>query len=166
MRMLFSVRRLGAMALMVALSNGAASAQVVAPAPEAPALPSITLPTALDHVLRSYERAWRAGDEKALAALFTEDGFVLQPGRSPVRGRAGLESTYRGQGGGALRLRPLALLHGDSIAVIIGAYGYGDTSGDQGKFTLTLRRQRNGTWLIFSDMDNGSQPARRTPPPA
>jgi ketosteroid isomerase-like protein len=140
--------------------SGAMFAQTATPA-SVSTMPSITLPPAFDQVLRAYERAWRAGDEKALAALFTADGFVLQPGRLPVRGRAGLESTYRGQGGGALRLRPLALLQGDSVAAIIGAYGYGDTPDDQGKFTLTLRRQRGGAWLIFSDMDNGSQPARR-----
>ena len=63
-----------------------------------------------------------------------------------------------------LRLRALAYASADSIGYIIGAYGYGDAPGDQGKFTLTLRRV-GGKWLIASDMDNGSQP-RRPPPPA
>lgn len=129
-------------------------------------LPSVELPQALDRVLRDYERAWRARDAAALAALFTSDGFVLQPNRPPVRGRAALEEVYRGQGGGALRLRALAHAAADTVAYIIGAYGYDDAPGDLGKFTLTLRRGPDGRWLIASDMDNGNQPpgSPSTPP--
>ena len=124
-------------------------------------LPSIALPSALDRVLRDYERAWRAGDVPALVALFTSDGFVMQPGRPPARGHAALAAVYQGQGGSALRLRPLAYATADSVGYIIGAYGYGDDPADQGKFTLTLRRDRTGRWLIASDMDNGSRPTPR-----
>jgi len=121
--------------------------------------PSVRLPAAFDRVLRDYERAWRASDVAALVALFTEDGFVLQPGRPPVRGRAALARTYRGQTGGALRLRALAYAHADTVGYIIGAYGYTTAPGDEGKFTLTLRRGSAGRWLIASDMDNGSRPS-------
>lgn len=62
-----------------------------------------------------------------------------------------------------LQLRALAYAHADTVGYIIGAYGYGDAPGDQGKFTLTLRRV-GGRWLIASDMDNGNQP-RRPPSP-
>jgi hypothetical protein len=34
----------------------------------------------------TYERAWRSGDATAVAALFAEDGYVLQSGRNPIRG--------------------------------------------------------------------------------
>lgn len=131
--------------------------------PVAVALPSIALPAELDRVLRDYERAWHGSDVAALVALFTDDGFVLQPDRPPARGRAALAEVYRGQGGGDLRLRALAFAVEDSVGYIIGAYGYGDNSTDIGKFTLTLRRVRGGQWLIASDMDNGSRPARRAP---
>ncbi len=145
----------------------AATAPLSAQTPASPSgaaalpLPSVALPPALDRVLRDYERAWRAGDAAALAALFAEDGFVLQGGRAPVRGRAAIQAAYAGQGGGALRLRALASAVADTVGYIVGAYGYGDGPGDQGKFTLTLRRAPGGAWLIFSDMDNSSQPARR-----
>lgn len=143
-------------ALLVLLPTGA----------RAQSLPSVSLPPALDRVLRDYERAWRAGDVDALVALFTEDGFVLQPNRAPVRGREALKAVYAGQGGGPLKLRALAFATADTVGYIIGAYGYGDEAEDQGKFTLTLRRGRGGQWLIASDMDNGSRPPRRmgTPP--
>jgi uncharacterized protein (TIGR02246 family) len=124
--------------------------------PSAERLPSAELPPALDRVLRDYERAWGGGDAAALAVLFTEDGFVLQSNRPPIRGRAAIEALYRGQAGGDLRLRALAFATADSVGYIIGAYGYGEAPADRGKFTLTLRRGPDQRWLIASDMDNGS----------
>lgn len=130
-------------------------------------LPSVALPPMLDRVLRDYEAAWHRGDAAGLAALFHEDGFVLQGGRPPVRGRTAIQRAYTGQGGSPLRLRALATAIGDTVGYIIGAYGYGDSPEDVGKFTLTLRRRPRGPWLIFSDMDNSSRPARpASAPPA
>ncbi len=118
-------------------------------------LPSVALPPELDRVLRDYERAWRAGDAASLASLFAEDGFVLQSNRPPIRGRPAIQAAYEGQGeGGPLRLRALAFTTMDTIGYVIGAYSYGNMSGDMGKFTLTLRRVPGKPWLIFSDMDN------------
>ncbi|MDF1506411.1 DUF4440 domain-containing protein [Roseisolibacter sp. H3M3-2] len=121
------------------------------------------LPAALDRVLRDYERHWRAGDAAALAALCAEDGFVLQGGKAPVRGRDAIRAADAGAAGGPLRLRALAHATADTTGYVVGAYGYGDAPGDVGKFTLTLRRARGGPWLIFSDMDNASAPPRRPP---
>lgn len=129
-----------------------------------PVLPSTTLPADLDRVLRDYEKAWRSGDASGVAALFSADGFVLQNGHAPVRGRAAIGKAYAGQAGGELRLRALGYAVADTVGYIIGAYTYGATPGDVGKFTLTLRRPRGGPWEIFSDMDNGNQ-ARRQPAP-
>jgi ketosteroid isomerase-like protein len=136
------------------------STQATAP-DTAAAMPSVTLPPALDRVLRDYERHWAAGDGAALAQLFSEDGFVLQGGQLPIRGRAAIREMYGRQAGGALRLRALAFATADSIGYILGAYGYASSGpGDVGKFTLTLRRGPGGRWLIFSDMDN-LNPRRR-----
>ena len=156
-------------AVVIALSAvvAPARAQNAAPAPaNTPPLASITLPPELDRVLRDYERAWRSGDANTVAALFAEDGFVLQSGRSPVRGRAAIAAAYRGQAGGPLRLRAFAYATSDTTGYILGAYGYGEGADvpDMGKYTVTLRRARGGPWLLFSDMDNGNQPRRQAPP--
>lgn len=148
-------------ALLVATSLGAQQPTPATP-DTAAAMPSVTLPPALDRVLRDYERHWAAGDAAALALLFAEDGFVLQGGQLPIRGRAAIREMYGRQAGGALRLRALAFATADSIGYILGAYGYGSQGpGDIGKFTLTLRRGVDGGWLIFSDMDNLNPPRRR-----
>ncbi|WP_238151947.1 MULTISPECIES: YybH family protein [Xanthomonas] len=124
-------------------------------------LSTVALPPELDRVLRDYERAWRKGDAGALAALFAEDGFLLQSDRPPIRGRAAIQAAYEGSSGGPLRLRSLGFSAEGNVAYIIGAYGYGDAPGDIGKFTLTLHQAPGKPWLIFSDMDNLNSSAKR-----
>ena len=148
-------------ALLVATSLGAQQPTPATP-DTAAAMPSVTLPPALDRVLRDYERQWAAGAAAALALLFAGGGFGLQGGQLPIRGRAAIREMYGRQAGGALRLRALAFATADSIGYILGAYGYGSQGpGDIGKSTLTLRRGVDGGWLIFSDMDNLNPPRRR-----
>ncbi|MBG3852647.1 nuclear transport factor 2 family protein [Xanthomonas sp. WHRI 8391] len=125
------------------------------------AVASVALPPELDRVLRDYERAWRKGDASGLAALFAEDGFLLQSDRPPIRGRTAIQAAYEGSSGGPLRLRSLGFSAEGNVAYIIGAYGYGDAPGDIGKFTLTLHRAPGKPWLIFSDMDNLNASAKR-----
>lgn len=116
--------------------------------------PSVALPGPLDQVLRDYETAWEKGDEKALAALFSEDGFVMAMGGLPVRGRAAIEQQYAKAGGGPLSLRAIAFATEGSTGFILGCYAPKSGEADIGKFTLTLRKDGAGRWLIFSDMDN------------
>lgn len=162
---------LAVIALGLMLIAGPLPAQNASKSGTGTELPDVALPPELDRVLRDYERAWRAGDASALASLFAEDGFVLQSKRPPIRGRPAIQEAYEGQGGGPLRLRALAFSTTDTIGYIIGAYGYGNTPGDTGKFTLTLRRAPGEPWLIFSDMDNSNaapqqQNAPDTPSPS
>lgn len=156
-----------AMSSLVLLLATPARAADEQPSPAA-ALPSVELPSELERVLRDYERAWQARDAAALAALFTEDGFVLSNGRSPVRGRASIREAYANAGGG-LALRALAYATSGSMGYIIGAFGKQAGNADTGKFILALRRGSDGRWLISADMDNSSQrprpPVQPTPPP-
>jgi len=116
-------------------------------------LPSVELPAALERVLRDYERHWTAGEADSLAMLFTNDGFVMSPGRPPVRGRGAIAERYTGAGG-RLILRALAYDTSGSTGYIIGAYAYPPGDRDMGKFILALRRDASGRWLIAADMDN------------
>ena len=117
--------------------------------------PSITLPPDLARVLTDYETAWRAKDAAALARLFTGDGFVLSSGGPMVRGRDAIEKAYRGVGG-PLYLRAVAYAVEGNIGYIIGGFTHREGAPDTGKFTLTLRKDSTGRWLIMSDMDNGN----------
>src|SRR5688500_14287927 len=158
------MRNLITIVILLCLGPVLSAANAQSSSSSAPQLPSATLPAELDRVLRDYERAWRSGDASSVAALFSVDGFVLQNGRAPVRGRDAIGKAYAGQAGGELRLRALAHAVADTVGYIIGAYSYGNSPGDVGKFTLTLRRPRGGQWEIFSDMDNGNQQRRQGTP--
>jgi hypothetical protein len=94
------LRFVAATALAAGLFPAAAATQVPEPAakPAATVLPSVTLPPALDRVLRDYERAWQGKDPAGLANLFTEDGMTLSNGRAWQRGRAVIEKGYTGAG--------------------------------------------------------------------
>jgi len=139
--------------VMVLLSSLVVAA---APPPVSAAVePSVVLPPPLARVLADYEAAWQGKDAAALAALFAEDGFVLSNGAPPVRGRARIRKHYEGQGG-PLALRALAYATEGSIGYIIGGFARHRGEPDIGKFTLTLRRDTDGRWLIVSDMDNGN----------
>ena len=117
--------------------------------------PSVPLPPELARVLTDYEAGWQHGDGAALAKLFAEDGFVLPNGDPPVRGRVAIRSYYKGPGG-KLALRALAYATEGSVGYMVGAFGREVGGPDVGKFTLTLRKNPDGRWLIFSDMDNGN----------
>ena len=146
--------------LALAAAPAAARAQDTPPPP----MPSATLPPEVERVIRDYERFWRSGDEAALANLFAEDGFILQNGRPPVRGRDAIRQAYA-ESEGPLRLRALDYATADSVGWIIGAYGYGEGDADIGKFVLALRRSPGGPWQIAADIDNMSSMPRRPPPP-
>jgi len=120
-----------------------------------PAQPSVTLPSALARVLTDYEKAWSQKDAAALAQLFAEDGFVLSSGAPMVRGRDAIRKFYTGAGG-PLSLRAVAFATEGNVGYIIGAFADRPGTSDRGKFTLTLRRDPEGRWLIMSDMDNGN----------
>jgi ketosteroid isomerase-like protein len=155
--------RNGLMAMLLVFGlSFLASAQ----APPTQPLPSVVLPPEVDRVLRDYEKAWQARDAAALAALFTEDGFVLSNGKPAVRGRAAIKQAYA-EGGGPLALRAFAYSLDGATGYIIGAYAGTKDSPDEGKFILALRRDRGGRWLIAADIDNtNSRPKRPAAPPS
>lgn len=147
---LLLVLGLGIGLLPAPLAAQSAAATVTAPTGE--------VPPDLARVLRDYERHFLAGDTQALALLFTEDGWVLSPGKPPQRGRAAIAAHYR-DSRGPLKLRALAWDTDGRVGYIVGGWRLGEATEDEGKFTLTLRRV-DGRWLIVSDMDNRNRPER------
>ena len=122
-------------------------------AEDVPHQPSVELPAALARVLTDYELAWSRRDAAALAQLFAEDGFVLPNGHPPVKGRTEIALHYTGSGG-PLALRAIAFAAEGSVGYIIGGYAEKKGDPDTGKFTHTLRKAKDGRWLIVSDMDS------------
>ncbi|MEP2447477.1 MAG: nuclear transport factor 2 family protein [Balneola sp.] len=115
----------------------------------------VELPEDLQQVLTNYETHWKNSNAKALASLFTKDGFILRPGHDLVKGRENIQTSYENAGGGDLVLRAYDYSVQGNLAYIIGGYTYGSRVKDMGKYTLTLKNI-DGKWLIHSDMDNGN----------
>ncbi|HVT57147.1 MAG TPA: DUF4440 domain-containing protein [Thermoanaerobaculia bacterium] len=137
-----------AITMMLGAPAGAAG-----PQPAVAQEPSVELPPELARVLTDYEAAWQSRDAAALARLFAEDGLVLPNGRPPVRSRAAVQQFYSGAGG-PLALRAIAFAADGAAGYIIGGFARQKGDADSGKFTLTLRKDTGGRWLIFSDMDS------------
>jgi ketosteroid isomerase-like protein len=136
-----------ALILALALSSASLPAQAV---------PSVTLPPALDRILRDYETHWGTGDAAAVSRLFAPDGFALPSGKLPARGHDAIRKAYEGNQG-SLQLRALAYATADSVGWIIGAYSYDRrTEPDVGKFVLALRKDGAGRWLVAADIDNSN----------
>lgn len=132
--------------------------RIQAPAPPAPPVPdtsppAVTLPPALDRVLRDYESAWRDGDGPRLASLFTEDGFAVQSGSPLARGQAAIARNITGPGG-ALQLTAYAYSVSGTVGYIVGGYRYPQTGGAGGRFVLAVQLGPEGRWLIAADLDN------------
>lgn len=145
--------------LVPALWFGIVLSQAATPTASPAPLPSVTLPSELARVLTDYEAAWGSRDAAGLARIFADNGFVLQGGKPPIRGRASIEEAYKGSGG-PLFLRALAYAAEGDVGYIIGGYTHAKGAPDDGKFTLTLKKS-GGRWLIMSDMDNGNRPPRK-----
>lgn len=138
------------------------AATAAQPAPAAPAEPpAITLPPALDRLLREYERAWRDGDGARLASLFATDGVAVQSGRPLAQGRPAIASNIQGPGG-ALQLTAYAFSTSGTVGYIVGGFRYPHTIGPGGRFVLALRMAAGGRWEIAADLDNAGP--RLAPP--
>jgi len=125
-------------------------AQTISPQPD------VELPPDLERVLRDYEAAWQKHDANGLAQLFAADGYVLTPGKPPVKGPAAIERAYA-EAGGPLALRAIAFATEGGVGYVIGAFARHKGEPDIGKFTLTLKKDERNRWLIVSDMDNSNR---------
>ena len=107
-------------------------------------------------VTDDYRRAVLAGDPRAVARVYREDGTELPPCRAPVRGRAAIEQRYRDLFTAYGRITSFTFTHIQSA--VDGALAYdvatyqqrlslrsGNTVGDEGKYLVVLRRT-DGAW--------------------
>ncbi len=124
-------------------------------------VPAIALPPALDRVLRDYERAWRDGDGRGLAALFTVDGLAVQSGSAVARGREAIARNITGPGG-ALQLAAYAFSTSGSVGYIVGGYRY---PGAQGPTAASSWRSDWKPTGAGASPRTSTTPARFRPPP-
>ena len=123
----------------------------------------------------SWEKAFSAGDAKALAALYAEDAILLPPGAPPVNGRAAIQEFFVKDVAGAKAAGAVFALNPKTDVGVSGSMGW--ESGtykvtvkgavvETGKF-LSVSRKKDGKWLYIRDTWNSdAPPAPPAPPPA
>jgi uncharacterized protein (TIGR02246 family) len=118
-------------------------------------------------VADAYTKASLAGDVKAIAALYTDDGIELPPNHGPVKGRAAIEAFYTEQMRAA-KLTAFSLEHWESrvgadVAFDVGAYrqalqpAEGAAMKDTGKYAVILKKV-GGQWKVAYAIYNSDQP--------
>ena len=123
----------------------------------------------------AWEKAFAAGDAKALAALYAEDAVLAPPGAPPVNGRAAIQEFFTKDVAGAKAAGASFVLNPKTDVGVSGSMGW--ESGtykvmvkgavvETGKF-LSVSRKKDGKWLYIRDTWNAdAPPAPPAPPPA
>jgi uncharacterized protein (TIGR02246 family) len=108
----------------------------------------------------AWTAAFNKGDATAVAAMYTEDAFVLPPGAEMVKGRAGIEAFWRQavQQLGDAKLTTIDVLPlGPEAAREIGAVSLKTKSQPPqeiiGKYAVVWRKA-GGDWKLATDIWN------------
>ena len=118
--------------------------------------------------IRAADEAWiqafRANDDAALAALYSEDAVIMPPNGPAVEGRAAIQAYYEGVNATEFTesiieidgCHGVAYIRGTSSTVSIGEDGEQVTESD--KWLGILRRQADGSWLFTIEIWNSVLP--------
>jgi len=131
---------------------------------------SATIRRMLDTADASFAAALMRGDQKALAAYYTDDAVLLGTGMKAVVGHAAIEQTFGGFVGmftiSNARLQTTDVVINGDLVTVVGTYsmtlhpkaGTGADVADSGKFLTVWERVGNGSWKILRDCSNSDRP--------
>ena len=115
---------------------------------------------AIEKLNDAWTAAFNKGDAAAVAAMYTEDAYVLPPGAEMVKGRTGIEAFWRqaAQQMGDAKLTTLDVLPlGRSVAREIGTVTLKTKSQPPqemvGKYAVVWRKV-GGKWKLATDIWN------------
>ena len=130
--------------------------------------------TAIRAQASNWEKAYNAGDAKAVAALYAEDALLLPPGAPGVKGRAAILEFFTKDIAGAKAAGAVFVLNPKTDVGVSGNTGW--ESGtykatvkgavvESGKF-LSVSRKKDGKWLYIRDTWNADAPPAPAAPAA
>jgi uncharacterized protein (TIGR02246 family) len=130
-------------------------------------------PPEVAKVREAYIAGTHAGDAKAVAALYTEDGTELPPNEMMMKGRTAVEKYYTGfftANAVKLSLSAIETTATGDIAYDVGTYSQtitpkqagGKPMTDRGKYVVILRRAA-GQWRVKYAIYNSDLPAQPKP---
>jgi uncharacterized protein (TIGR02246 family) len=117
----------------------------------------------------AFAAAVNAGDARAAAAVFAEDGVEMPADQPAVRGRGAIEAYYRALFSGPVRLSNFRLSHDDGriagdVAYLAGTStlvltppGGAPPQSQAGKYVVVLRKTAGG-WRVVDAIHNADAP--------
>ena len=132
------------------------------PTPEARA----EIDRALEQVYLRFTEAYRRADPAAVADLYAEDAYYLQPGRELLRGRSEIRASFeaflgRFPAGGPGPEISFEVIDRDvrgDLAYDIGYFRLGTQPAPGGKFIVIWKRGIDGQWRLHADGYSGVRP--------
>lgn len=110
---------------------------------------------------KAFVEQFLAGDEKALAALYTEDAKVIAPGVKVAKGRSEIAAFWRGvmdSGVKDLTLRTLEVESSGDMAYEVGAVSIlGQDGSPSGARYVVVWKRMDGKWYLHRDIWNAGQ---------
>ncbi len=108
------------------------------------------------------------GDAAAAAATYTDDAVMMPAHRPAVEGRQAIQDSYQAVFQGNTAKIALTALEtqvaGDwaydrgTHAITITPKAGGSAMEDSGKYLVILKRQADGSWKVYRDIDNSNNP--------
>lgn len=128
---------------------------------------------AIDTTRNAYASAWRAGSAGDVTNLYADDALVLYPNQPALVGRAAIQMYFKQFFDDFIQnefeLTSAEIQITGSWAFDRGTYTWkgtpkagGPAVDDRGKFLVILKRQSDGSWKVFRDMDNSDRPLTQT----
>jgi uncharacterized protein (TIGR02246 family) len=112
---------------------------------------------AIEATVARYVAASNQGDADALAALYTDDAMLLPPDHEPIKGRVAIGQFWHQGTDEGLEVTTLRLEVSGDLAYLVGRYRLPATEeepADSGQSVLCLKRQRDGSWKVTTDIWN------------
>lgn len=126
------------------------------------------LKASIEEIGTNWMRALEQGDVDAVAAMYTDDAYILPPNMTALQGRDGVKTYFSNAlnaGIRSIRLVTEEVEGDDEAAVEKGTYqalADGGVTVDQGKY-LVYWKKRDGKWMFHRDIFNSDMAAASAP---
>ncbi len=126
--------------------------------------PDSDLQLEIEEGSKQFMAAFNRGDAAALAAMYTEEGWIFPPNSDIVSGQEAIQKFWQGamdSGLKGLKLSPLEMQGAGDTAYEVGRFtltGEGGKVIDTGKYIIIFKQERGG-WKLHRDIWNTSKPA-------
>lgn len=124
--------------------------------------------TAFNTLRGQFAAAYNSNDAAAVAAYYADDAILMFPNQTAIEGRQGIQAlleAYFWENAAQIAHTPLETeVAGDwayergNIALTV-APKFGNPRQESIKYLAILKRQPDGSWKVYRDMENSNEPS-------